>query len=486
MAEIIVLSDSNESELSINHPINTKKGNCQKGSASDDDFDFPEVQFDYFMDTNNITNKNKSCQRECIISSNSKSLNVISNAETNNKVFTNTPPLSKKRSFTHDMSDSLESDCYEENICMNQQLIKEPIKKSKSKLKEERLKKQETLAKEKKLKALTTKKLKNIKPGECMKFIKVILDKHIEEYKFYPETLVTLNDANISYSFISHSISNSITWERSIEEDSINENNQICTKTMKQIEKYIIVIWNWKEVVDKLIDDSFNSSLSYIRTLLPDYNMTLVIFGIKAYFLYHKNKIKLKKCSRSKSNNKTKDFIAYRESPEISKQQLEVCLAENQIMNKCNNRLIENAADLALMIYQYTKAIAEKPYKLEKRQQSDKEYNWYIAGDNRDTVRVDKDGNGLKRLWQQQLCQFNLSSLEISEAICSVYKSPIQLVEAYKNCTSAEGSKLLKDLPIRRAAGPLTTARRVGPELSKKVHIMFTCENGDVLLGNDV
>ncbi|XP_015191737.1 PREDICTED: uncharacterized protein LOC107074634 isoform X2 [Polistes dominula] len=427
MAESIELSDSNESELSINHLINTKIGNCQKNPASDDDFDFPEVQFDYFIDTNNITNKNKSCQKECIISNNSKSLNVISNAETNNEIFTNKLP--KKRSFTHDMSDSLESDCYEENICMNQQLIKEPIKKSKSKLKEERLKKQENLAREKKLKALKAKRLKNIKPGECMKFIKVILDKHIEEYKFYPETLVTLNDADISYSFISHSISNSITWERTIEEDSIDENNKICTKTIKQIEKYIIVIWNWKEVVDKLIDDSFNSSLSYIRTLLPDYNITLVIFGIKAYFLYHTNKKKLDKCSGSKSNNKTKEFIAYKESPKISKQQLEECLAENQIINKCNNRLIENATDLALMIYQYTKAIAEKPYKLEKRQQSDKEYNWYISGDNRDTVCVDKDGNGLKRLWQQQLCQFNLSSLEISEAICSVYKSPIQLVE---------------------------------------------------------
>ncbi|KAF7412411.1 hypothetical protein HZH66_001307 [Vespula vulgaris] len=483
MSEVIILSDSNESDSLMNTPINEKIGNSQQDSVSDE-FDFPEVQFDYISNKNNITDTNKPCQRQYDIN-NSKSLNVISNVETSNEIFTSA--FSRKRFYTHDMSDSFESDQYEKNIYTSQQLIKEPIKKSKNKLKEERLKRQENLIKEKTLKAITAKKLKNIRPGECMKFMKVILDKYIKEYNFYPEILVTLKDTNVSYNFISQLIPKSITWERSIEKDSIDENNKIYTEINKQTEKYIIVIWNWNEVVEKLMDDSFCTSISYIRTLLPDYNMTLVIFGIQEYFLYYKKKNKLKnnKGSGSKSSNETKDFKIYKESPEISKQQLEVCLAEIQIINKCNSRLIENAADLALMIYQYTKAIAEIPYKLEKKQHFDKEYNWYIAGDNKDTVRVDKDGNGLKRLWQQQLCQFNLSSLEIAEAICSVYKSPAQLVEAYMNCTSADGSKLLKDLPIRRAVGPLTTTRRVGPELSKKVHIMFTSENGDVFLGNN-
>lgn len=40
-------------------------------------------------------------------------------------------------------------------------------------------------------------------------------------------------------------------------------------------------------------------------------------------------------------------------------------------------------------------------------------------------------------------------------------------------------------LQIRRAAGPLTAIRRVGPELSKKMHTMFTSENGDTLLGTE-
>jgi len=81
------------------------------------------------------------------------------------------------------------------------------------------------------------------------------------------------------------------------------------------------------------------------------------------------------------------------------------------------------------MVYQYTKSISEIPYKLQRRGNQEGKFDWYVMGDNKNTVRVDKDGNGLKRLWQQQLCQFNLSSLETSEAICTVYPSPMQLIK---------------------------------------------------------
>lgn len=35
---------------------------------------------------------------------------------------------------------------------------------------------------------------------------------------------------------------------------------------------------------------------------------------------------------------------------------------------------------------------------------------------------------------------------------------------------------------IRRAAGPLTTIRKIGPELSKKIYLMFTSEDGENIL----
>lgn len=52
-----------------------------------------------------------------------------------------------------------------------------------------------------------------------------------------------------------------------------------------------------------------------------------------------------------------------------------------------------------------------------------------MAGDKKDTVGVDKDGNGLQRLWSQQLCCFPLARLEVAEAITAQYATPAALIK---------------------------------------------------------
>lgn len=53
--------------------------------------------------------------------------------------------------------------------------------------------------------------------------------------------------------------------------------------------------------------------------------------------------------------------------------------------------------------------------------------NEYFADSNKDTVRVDKNGNGLARLWNQMLTMLPLARLETAEAIRSVYPTPSSL-----------------------------------------------------------
>lgn len=198
------------------------------------------------------------------------------------------------------------------------------------------------------------------------------------------------------------------------------------------------------------------------------------------YFAYQKKAAGKGKAKSQSGKTGDQDF---RNFPDISRRQLESCLNEVQITAGCNSRLIATRHELALMVYQCTKAIAETPYKLEKNKSLANKFDWYAMGDSKNTVKVDKDGNGLKRLWQQQLCQFSLSSLEIAEAICSIYPTPANLIEAYMNCTDEDdGINLLKDIPIRRAPGPLGTVRKVGPGLSKKIYLMFTSKDGESML----
>lgn len=67
----------------------------------------------------------------------------------------------------------------------------------------------------------------------------------------------------------------------------------------------------------------------------------------------------------------------------------------------------------------------------EKHKREQEELEWYAAGESRDCVRVDKNGNGLPRLWQQQLCQFDRVGMDTAQAITSIYRSPCALIEVF-------------------------------------------------------
>lgn len=68
-------------------------------------------------------------------------------------------------------------------------------------------------------------------------------------------------------------------------------------------------------------------------------------------------------------------------------------------------------------------------HRYEKHEREQENLQWYAAGDSRYCVRVDKNGNGLLRLWQQQLCQFNKVTMETAQAITAVYRSPCALLQ---------------------------------------------------------
>ncbi|XP_033309522.1 crossover junction endonuclease EME1 isoform X2 [Bombus bifarius] len=457
ITDVVVLSDSNESSLSVQSNSNNRSLSHNYNSS---DLEFPAINFHHIINEDDVSKS-----RNIDIASCSSNFNTNgSSYQTDDKHTANSKNFKQYnvRKFSYNVSNSSDSDEKSSNTERQRKGKGTVRKKSRIELNEEKLKKQECLMREKALKAIAVKKSKDIKPGEY------IID--------------TLRNAGVTYTVKTEFISNSITWKRSIENSYIDDTNKICTVTDIEQISQILIIWNWDEAVIKVTDGSFCTSISSIKSSLPDYKITLVIFGIEDYFACREQRRNLKE-SRTKKKTYIEKYHQMSTYPhKISRKHLETCLNEIQIISDCSSRLINNSQDLALMIYQYTKAIAEIPYKSEKNKNLTNKFDWYVMGDNRNTVKVDKSGNGLKRLWQQQLCQFNLSSLEIAEAICSVYPSPANLIEAYMNCTDTEGVNLLKDIPIRRAAGPLTTVRKVGPELSKKVYLMFSSKNGENVL----
>lgn len=391
MSNVIVLSDSDEPAS----PVVNKHGRIESEidgkyhSDAASDFDFPEVPF---------CRDNSTSQSESL-----PDLNVDG------------------YKHAEELSDS------RDNRVEKTSRKATVSKKDKATLREERSRRQQALAREKALKAIERKTSKDMRPGECIKFMEVNLDEGIDAIVFQGEIESALQSADIKVNVTTELIPNSITWRRNVEEEYIGEDDEVHTKRTIQMEEYAIIVWSNYEVVKHVTEGTFCTSILNSKALIPSYNITLVIYGMEEYFAYRKKQKSDRnpgnKGSRCKGNQQFGTF------PIISRQQLEMCLTEIQIVAKCSSRLIENVQDLALMVYQYTKSISEIPYKLQKKGNQESKFDWYVMGDNKNTVRVDKDGNGLKRLWQQQLCQFNLSSLETSEAICTVYPSPAQLIK---------------------------------------------------------
>ena len=70
------------------------------------------------------------------------------------------------------------------------------------------------------------------------------------------------------------------------------------------------------------------------------------------------------------------------------------------------------------------------------------------------------------------------AGLEKSTAVPATYPSPSHLVRAFQ----AEGPDLLKNMEVRRTDNVLGGSRKVGPDISRKLHTLLTCTDPDTVL----
>lgn len=146
-------------------------------------------------------------------------------------------------------------------------------------------------------------------------------------------------------------------------------------------------------------------------------------------------------------------------------------ITDNQLQTDVMVYLLETSEELAEFVRTFSKAVAEKPAKKDRLQTA-----FFDVGVS--TVKVDKNGQGLLKVWRQQLLQFKNISPDIADAIVQAYPSPHLLMEAYRKCNdSNDQEKLLENIVVRRGAGVLETSRRVGKEMSRRIHTFVTSSN---------
>lgn len=361
--------------------------------------------------------------------------------------------------------------------------------KQRQAVQEEREKKKKEAAHSKALKQATSEIERAKKPGECLKWVTTILDTGVLNSEYSGELLTALRASEVDYKVEESIIPCTVSWERRIQTVHVDENMVIQKKITTQSETTVLVMWMWNKLIEQVHENSLHKAIEEIAALLPDRDLTLVIFGLEDYFRFQKTQkrrdVRSDVLGTGPQKRRVKEGTV-EAAPQVSRGDVEYALAEIQIKCNINHRCINNKTDMANLVCQFTKAIAEAPFKRGKHEKDAERLDWYALADSKDCVAVDKDGNGSFQLWQRQLCQFPLASRETSEAIASVYPSPMSLLQAYEGCSSEDAAHyLLEDIPVRRGPGPLSTTRRIGPQLSKKIFTFFTTLDEDCLIAPD-
>uniref|UniRef100_A0A6V7K797 Uncharacterized protein n=1 Tax=Bracon brevicornis TaxID=1563983 RepID=A0A6V7K797_9HYME len=220
-------------------------------------------------------------------------------------------------------------------------------------------------------------------------------------------------------------------------ESSLNIDNCLVWKRLRYVGNLMgekecydtMIVWRWDEVVKKINNDVLVDEVMAAKSMLNDGKVVLVIYGMEGYFMYHNNSMKHEK--KKKKNKMSELYENISVLPEITRKRFELSLLEAQIMGNCSTLLIENSQEMTKMMEQYTKAIIAVPLKSLLKAKEDELLDFYASGDNKNSIKVDNDGYGLKRLWMRQLCLFNKANLAIAEAINAHYSSPTALMKVF-------------------------------------------------------
>ena len=72
------------------------------------------------------------------------------------------------------------------------------------------------------------------------------------------------------------------------------------------------------------------------------------------------------------------------------------------------------------------------------------------------------------------------AGLEKVASIVSQYPSPQSLMSAYSRCSTVkEAETLLASVEMRRTDNVLGGTRKVGPDISRKIYLMFSSNNAE-------
>ncbi|XP_017667284.1 PREDICTED: crossover junction endonuclease EME1 isoform X2 [Lepidothrix coronata] len=314
---------------------------------------------------------------------------------------------------------------------------------------------------EKERKRALAKTLKAQRPGECQKYITVVLDPVLLQVEGGEQILRALEAANYSCVVENQAVPCSITWRRkTVSSQKVDS----CTEGQKM---------------------TLQSYVAHVMEKLPGKILALAVVGVENYFrsLGVQSKQRLQQAAapgnqeeqRKGRKKKIKDS-----GLEFARMDMEEALVDLQLCTRVQVSFFDSCEELGEYATMFTKAVAEAPF---KREREDTGFSFYLEKRWCGGVKVDHSGKGLLKVWNRQIQQFNRVSPAMAEAIVSAYPSPQLLIQAYGKCSSdQERENMLANIPVHRGEGVTATSRRIGPELSRRIYLQMTSHNPDLCL----
>ncbi|KAL5280326.1 EME1 family protein [Megaselia abdita] len=297
---------------------------------------------------------------------------------------------------------------------------------------------------------------KRLKPVECLKYIKCFIGTNIfsEIDESGNQFLLhnKLAEAKVRYEYCDL-YENLVFWERSDQQTLFNKENTLDMTEKFTKESNVILIMNALNFTSA--PQFLTSQIKKLKTIWPVAPLiTVGIYGMES--------------------------LTSKTPPE----ELETRLTELQIFEKINVRLLHTFVDFADMVVNFSKAVSEIPFKKQEAAKFSTLSCGFLMNDNKDCVRVEEENNaGMSRLWQQHLTRLPLVTLDVAEAIMHEFSCPKKLLDFKENSTETEFVNFIADIRIKRSLyATFENARRVGPELAKKLLTLFGTINPNEFL----
>ncbi|XP_009987968.1 PREDICTED: crossover junction endonuclease EME1, partial [Tauraco erythrolophus] len=335
--------------------------------------------------------------------------------------------------------------------------------------------------------------LKAQRPGECQKYITVVLDPGLLQVEGGGQILSALQAANYSCVVESQAVPCSITWRRKTVSSQMEEGEEWTEEPnvliVLRLEECLSMVRSYKQESQGCTErqkDTLQSYVSHVMEKMPGKIPALTVVGVENYFRSLRVQSKKRLQQAALSGNQEEEQGKQRKKKvkdsdmEITRKDVEDALIDLQLDKYVQVSPFESWEALGEFATMFTKAVAEAPF---KRAREKTEFPFYLEKGWCGGVKVDRSGKGLFEVWKRQIQQFNRVSLEMAEAIVSAYPSPRLLTQAYSRCSSdQERENMLANIPVHRGDGVTATSRRIGPELSRRIYLQMTSHDPDLYL----